>query len=178
MFIADMHCDSLLTVSSSRGLISDYNTSKKHPFLQFFAAFVPCRARAMEVRKRELMRYLNVYAYECDRLGLKKIDDVRALCSAMDLGESCAMFTLEGGGGLLADSEELFKNPLHPYTKSLLSAIPLPDPVYEKQRVRIIYNPLAEHDYEVDKPSFREITPGHFVRCNDAEEQKYKEMIK
>ena len=78
----------------------------------------------------------------------------------------------------LADSEELFKNPLHPYTRSLLSAIPLPDPVYEKQRVRIIYNPLAEHDYEVDKPTFREITPGHFVRCNDAEEQKYKEMIK
>ncbi len=76
----------------------------------------------------------------------------------------------------LADSEELFKNPMHPYTKSLLSAIPLPDPVYEKQRTRIIYNPLAEHDYSVDMPSFREITPGHFVYCNDAEESKYKEM--
>ena len=77
----------------------------------------------------------------------------------------------------LADSDELFKNPLHPYTKSLLSAIPLPDPVYEKQRVRIVYNPIAEHDYSVDAPSFREITPGHFVRCNDAEEAKYREMI-
>ena len=108
MFIADMHCDSLLSVSASRGLISDYNTSKKNPYLQFFAAFVPCRARAMEVRRRELMRYLNIYAYECDRLGLRKIDDVRALCSATDLGESSATFTLEGGGGLLADSEELF----------------------------------------------------------------------
>lgn len=71
----------------------------------------------------------------------------------------------------LADSEELFKNPLHPYTKSLLSAIPLPDPVYEKQRVRIHYNPIVEHDYSVDAPSFREITPGHFVYCNDAEEK-------
>lgn len=78
----------------------------------------------------------------------------------------------------LADSEELFKNPLHPYTKSLLSAIPLPDPIYEKQRVRITYNPLAEHDYSVDLPSFREISPGHFVRCNDAEEEKYKKMLK
>ena len=77
----------------------------------------------------------------------------------------------------LADSDELFKNPLHPYTRSLLSAIPLPDPVYEKQRVRIVYNPIAEHDYSVDAPSFREITPGHFVRCNDAEEAKYREMI-
>ena len=77
----------------------------------------------------------------------------------------------------LADSDELFNNPLHPYTRSLLSAIPLPDPVYEKQRVRISYNPLAEHDYSVDMPSFREIAPGHFVQCNDAEEKKYKEML-
>lgn len=78
----------------------------------------------------------------------------------------------------LADSDELFKNPLHPYTKSLLSAIPLPDPVYEKQRVRVSYNPLAEHDYSVNQPTFREITPGHFVYCNDAEEEKYKAMVK
>ena len=78
----------------------------------------------------------------------------------------------------LADSDELFKNPLHPDTRSLLSAIPLPDPVYEKQRTRITYNPLAEHDYSVDTPTFREVTPGHFVYCNDAEEEKYKQMIK
>ena len=78
----------------------------------------------------------------------------------------------------LADSDELFKNPLHPYTKSLLSAIPLPDPVYEKQRTRIHYNPIAEHDYSVSTPSFREIAPGHFVYCNDAEEEKYKQQIK
>ena len=78
----------------------------------------------------------------------------------------------------LADSDELFKNPLHPYTRSLLSAIPLPDPVYEKQRTRIHYNPIAEHDYSVSAPSFREITPGHFVHCNDVEEEKYKQMVK
>ena len=77
----------------------------------------------------------------------------------------------------LADSDELFKHPLHPYTKSLLSAIPLPDPVYEKQRKRITYNPLAEHDYSTDTPSFREISPGHFVYCNDAEEEKYKKIV-
>ena len=78
----------------------------------------------------------------------------------------------------LADSDELFKNPLHPYTRSLLSAIPLPDPVYEKQRTRMTYNPLAEHDYSVDQPTFREISPGHFVQCNDAEEAKYRKMLK
>ena len=76
----------------------------------------------------------------------------------------------------LAESDELFKNPLHPYTKSLLSAIPLPDPIYEKQRTRIIYNPIAEHDYSQSQPSMREITPGHFVYCNDAEEEKYKQI--
>ena len=78
----------------------------------------------------------------------------------------------------LASSDELFRNPLHPYTKSLLSAIPLPDPIYEKSRKRIVYNPLAEHDYTVDKPSFREIRPGHFVQCNDAEFDRYSREIK
>ena len=77
----------------------------------------------------------------------------------------------------LTTSDELFKNPLHPYTKSLLSAIPLPDPIYEKNRKRIVYNRLAEHDYSVDKPSLREVAPGHFVECNDEEFAKYKALL-
>ena len=77
----------------------------------------------------------------------------------------------------LASSDELFKNPMHPYTKSLLSAIPLPDPEYEKNRKRIVYNPLAEHDYSVDKPTLREIAPEHFVYCNEAEYQKYLQEL-
>ena len=75
----------------------------------------------------------------------------------------------------MADSDELFAHPIHPYTRSLLSAIPLPDPHSEKRRVRITYNALAAHDYSTDKPSFREIIPGHFVHCNDAEEAAYRE---
>ena len=78
----------------------------------------------------------------------------------------------------MASSDELFAHPLHPYTRSLLSAIPLPDPIYEKSRQRITYNPLAEHDYSVDKPSFREVVPGHFVRCNDEEFARYQEEMK
>ena len=74
----------------------------------------------------------------------------------------------------LADADELFAHPMHPYTQSLLSAIPLPDPRTEKTRQRIKYNPLESHDYSVDAPTFREITPGHFVMCNDAEEAAYK----
>lgn len=75
----------------------------------------------------------------------------------------------------LAPSDELFAHPMHPYTRSLLSAIPLPDPHYEKKRMRIAYNPLAEHDYSVKTPTMREVCDGHFVYCNDDEEAKYKQ---
>ena len=77
----------------------------------------------------------------------------------------------------LATSDELFKHPLHPYTKSLLSAIPKPNPLTEKERVRIVYNPREVHDYSVDKPSFIEIRPGHFVLANKAEVEKYNEEM-
>lgn len=78
----------------------------------------------------------------------------------------------------LTSSKELFEHPLHPYTKSLLSAIPLPDPRYERLRKRVSYNPLISHDYTKDKPVLREIKTGHFVSCNDAEYEKYKEELK
>lgn len=77
----------------------------------------------------------------------------------------------------LAPADELFDNPLHPYTKSLLSAIPLPDPNFEKGRKRIVYNPIAEHDYSVDKPVMREIKQGHFIYCNEEEFAKYKKQL-
>ncbi len=77
----------------------------------------------------------------------------------------------------LTTSDELFAHPLHPYTKSLLSAIPYPDPHYEKNRQRIEYNPAKTHDYSVDLPSLREIVPGHWVRCNDAEEAQYRKEL-
>ena len=78
----------------------------------------------------------------------------------------------------LASSDELFAHPLHPYTKSLLSAIPLPDPIYEKNRKRITYNPLADHDYSKEGPTMREVSPGHFIYCNSEEFEKYQNMLK
>ena len=75
----------------------------------------------------------------------------------------------------LADADELFRHPMHPYTRSLLSAIPLPDPEYEKNRKRITYVPLRDHDYTTEQPSFREVLPGHFVLCSDSEEKAYRE---
>jgi len=77
----------------------------------------------------------------------------------------------------LATADELFANPLHPYTKSLLSAVPLADPHYEKLRKRIIYKGAVEHDYSQQEPTFQEITEGHFVLANDAEMVAYRKEI-
>ena len=76
-----------------------------------------------------------------------------------------------------ASSDELFKNPMHPYTKALLSAIPKPNPITEKTRQRILYSP-AMHDYSTDLPELRELKPGHVVYCNEAECAAYKEQLK
>ena len=77
----------------------------------------------------------------------------------------------------LATSDELFAHPLHPYTKALLSAIPKPDPLSEKERKRFIYNPANEHDYSKEAPSLKEVAPGHFVMANTEELEKYRAML-
>ena len=51
----------------------------------------------------------------------------------------------------VAETEELYNNPIHPYTKSLLSAVPIPDPILERKKVLKVYDP-NQHDYSVDKP--------------------------
>ena len=77
-----------------------------------------------------------------------------------------------------ATSDELFKNPLHPYTRSLLSAIPKPNPKSERKRKRITYNPRTAHDYSQEQPELREIRPNHFVLCNQAEFDQYLSELK
>ena len=77
----------------------------------------------------------------------------------------------------LATSDELFAHPLHPYTKSLLSAIPLPDPEGERGRKRIRYNPLTDHETTTEEPEFREVCLGHFVRCTKKEFEAYKKQV-
>ena len=75
----------------------------------------------------------------------------------------------------VADAEELFNFPLHPYTHSLISAIPIPDPQLEKNKVLYTYDPSI-HDYSVDKPEFVDIGHNHFVYGNKKEIEEYKAL--
>ena len=76
----------------------------------------------------------------------------------------------------VAETEELFNNPIHPYTQSLLSAVPIPDPILERKKVLKVYDP-DQHDYSTYKPEMVEIKPGHYVWANKAEQKKYKELV-
>ena len=75
----------------------------------------------------------------------------------------------------IGTSEDVYNNPIHPYTKSLLSAIPEPDPEFERERVHQAYDPSAELDGQ--EREMREITPGHFVLSTEAEAEEYKKAL-
>lgn len=75
----------------------------------------------------------------------------------------------------VAEAEELFDFPMHPYTHSLISAIPIPDPVLEKNKELFTYDPSI-HDYSVDKPEMVDIGHNHFVYGNKAEIERYKKL--
>ena len=82
----------------------------------------------------------------------------------------------KGGIVELAETEKLFAHPLHPYTRALLSAIPMPDPVSEKKKVLEVYDPSCHH-YETDKPAWTEIEEGHFIMANQEELAAYKAKL-
>jgi oligopeptide transport system ATP-binding protein len=76
----------------------------------------------------------------------------------------------------LAESEKLFENPLHPYTRALLSAIPQPNPRLERNKAIEVYDPSC-HNYEKNPPFWVEIEPEHFVLANEEELEKYRKQL-
>ena len=77
----------------------------------------------------------------------------------------------------LAESEQLFAHPLHPYTRSLLSAIPMPDPVWERNKQLLVYDPAQHHYSESNPPLWKELEPGHFVRGSEEELDIYRKRL-
>ena len=77
----------------------------------------------------------------------------------------------------LAESEELFAHPFHPYTQALLSAIPQPDPIAERHKKLLVYDPSCHHYSETDQPSWHEIRPGHFVQASQKELEQYQKQL-
>ena len=73
----------------------------------------------------------------------------------------------------VAEAEELFDYPLHPYTRSLISAIPIPDPKLEKNKVLFTYDPSV-HDYSEEQPELVNIGHDHYVYGNTKEIEEYK----
>ena len=78
----------------------------------------------------------------------------------------------------ITTSEELYNNPLHPYTKSLLSAIPQPDPISERKRQRTPYDPSVHQYSDGEEVKMREVKEGHFVLCSEKEFQQYQEQCR
>lgn len=76
----------------------------------------------------------------------------------------------------MAPSDELYRHPLHPYTRALLSAVPQPNPILEKQRQRISYDPKADHIEMDEVRAMHELFPDHFVHCNTQELKLYQSM--
>ena len=85
---------------------------------------------------------------------------------------SIAPFVVE-----LAESEEVFRHPLHPYTRALLSAIPQPDPIAERQKQLIVYDPSCHNYSETNQPRWEEICPGHFVLGSQEELDSYRMQL-
>jgi len=73
----------------------------------------------------------------------------------------------------LAETEKLFSNPIHPYTRTLLSAVPEPNPYKERDKLVEIYDP-TQHRYDTHPPSFIEVEEGHFVLANEEEIERYR----
>lgn len=77
----------------------------------------------------------------------------------------------------MAETEELITHAIHPYTRALLSAIPMPDPKHERNKKLMVYDP-SMHDYTTDQPFWQEIRKDHFVLANKKEAEEYKRLYK
>ena len=138
---------------------------------EFIIADEPISALDVSIRAQ----VLNLLSDLQDRLGLTYLFIAHDLSVVRFITDRVAVIH-KGKIVELAETEKLFENPLHPYTRALLSAIPLPDPRKEKKKVLEIYDPRM-HDYSIDLPKWVEIEPEHFVLGNEIELKEYRRML-
>lgn len=127
---------------------------------------------------------INLLKYLQDEMGLTYLFISHDLAMVKYLSTRVAVMYL-GHLMELATSSDLYKNPLHPYTQGLLSAIPIPDPEIEKKRTRVLLSgevpspisppkgcvfctrcPLVKPICRTERPLLREVSPGHQVSCH------------
>jgi len=140
---------------------------------RFIVADEPISALDVSIRA-QVMNLLNKFQKEYD---LTYIFIAHDLSVVRHIADRIAVI-YRGDIVELAPAEELFNNPLHPYTKSLLSAIPLADPDQERTKIHWVYHPEVEHeDYLIDFPIWQEVSRGHYIYANNREMQQYKKIV-
>ena len=171
------------------GLLSEHLTRYPHEFSggqrqrigiaralvmrpDFVIADEPISALDVSVRA-QVLNLLNKFQKE---LGLTYLFIAHDLSVVRFISDRIAVI-YKGDIVEVAETEELFNNPIHPYTQSLLSAVPIPDPILERKKKLKVYDP-SQHDYSVDKPEMVEIKPGHYVWGNKAEMEAYRKELK
>ena len=77
----------------------------------------------------------------------------------------------------ICNTAEAYEKPLHPYTRALLSAIPQPDPIAERQKKLIVYDPSCHGYSRTNRPGWHEIVPGHFVLASEEELEEYRKQF-
>ena len=110
---------------------------------------------------------INMFDDLQDRLGLTYLFIAHDLLVVRHISDRIAVMYL-GKMVELADSYELITHSIHPYTRSLLSAIPMPNPRLERKKKLLVYDP-AMHDYTQEAPQWRELRPSHWVLCSEQE---------
>ena len=171
------------------GLLSEHLTRYPHEFSggqrqrigiaralvmrpDFVIADEPISALDVSVRA-QVLNLLNKFQKE---LGLTYLFIAHDLSVVRFISDRIAVI-YKGDIVEVAETEELFNNPIHPYTQSLLSAVPIPDPILERKKKLKVYDP-SQHDYSLDKPEMVEIKPGHYVWGNKAEMEAYRKELK